>query len=400
MALRSADRHLIREWNEALVLNFVRRHEPVTRPEIAERTGLGRSTVTVITRRLISQGLVVESGSLESEDPGRPPVLLRLQAGTHSVVGLKLGPTGVMASVLDLHAEARHSLFMPLPRDGAPVEVVRLLVEAARQIIEKAPPDLGPPIGVGLVLPGIVQAETGASWNPYHPHWSAVPFRHLLEAELELPVIAENDANAAALAERWYGSGQGAESLLSLTVGVGIGAGLIISGALHRGARSGAGEIGHVQVDPQGPLCRCGRRGCLEAVAGDAGSLYPPGTGRERVVHAAQAGDPQAASVLQQVGRTIGVAIANAVNLVSPDRVVVGGEAIMQAGELLLTPIRRALQEQTIPGLTAPPLVQASLGGEAWVRGAAVVVLEEAFRVPLHKQEAGSTAPVGFNSGR
>ncbi|MFZ5815047.1 MAG: ROK family transcriptional regulator [Bacillota bacterium] len=387
MALRPGDRQLIKEWNEALVLDTIRRHEPVTRVELAERTGLGRSTITVITGRLIRQGLVQEVGSLESPDPGRRPTLLRLRARAMSVLGIKLGPEQVTVGVVDLHGEVCHTVVRPLTQADGDRAVVATLLAAVREAAEGASDELGPLLGAGLVMPGVVDPETGATINPYVADWAGLPLRQVLEEALQVPVLVDNDANAVALAERWHGAGRGAETLLCLTVGVGIGAGLIVGGRLHRGFRYGAGEIGHSLVAPDGPLCRCGRRGCLEALAGDAGLERRSGLPREELIRRAQAGDPEAVRHLREAGELIGVAIANAVNLISPDRVVVGGEALLQAGELLLEPIRRAVAGQAFPVMADLPVVPAELGQAAWVRGAALLVLEQAFRVPINRRD-------------
>lgn len=163
MMPRPGDRQLIREWNEGLVLDPIRRQGPIPRTEIADRTGLGRSTVTVITGRLLRQGLILESGSVASGDAGRRPVLLTLQSRSRAVVGA--------------------------------------LAESDRRVLEQAGADLGPAIGAGPVMPGVIDAGSGRSINPYYPSWAEMPFRHRLEELIEIPVLTDNDANAMALAE-------------------------------------------------------------------------------------------------------------------------------------------------------------------------------------------------------
>lgn len=394
---RPGDRQLIREWNEGLVLDLIRRQGPIPRTEIADRTGLGRSTVTVITGRLLRQGLILESGSVASGDAGRRPMLLTLQSRSRAVVGLKLGPDSITAAALDLHAEIVIAEQRKLEDPSDPESVVGALAESARHVLERAGADLGPAIGAGLVMPGVIDAATGQSINPYYPSWARMEFRRRLEDMIEIPVLTDNDANAMALAEARYGAGGGVGTLLCLTVGVGIGAGLILEGRVHRGNRSGAGEIGHTVVAPGGPLCRCGRRGCLEAVASDGALETATGLSREELVRRAQRGDRHATRVLAEAGATIGVALANAVNLVGPERVIIGGEALFQAGELLLGPIREAVRQNAFPVLADLDVVAASLGGDAWVRGAAALVLEQAFRVPL---ESNGSDPITVTGDR
>ena len=161
MTLRHGDRQLIREWNEGLVLDIIRRFQPLTRTDIAARTGLGRSTVTVISSRLIRQGLVIESGSLESSDAGRRPVLLRLQARARSVIGVKLAPDRVTAGAADLQAEVCPTLMAPLPDADDPAAVLAAVTALVRQVIDQAPDEMGPAIGLGLVMPGVIDCKTG-----------------------------------------------------------------------------------------------------------------------------------------------------------------------------------------------------------------------------------------------
>lgn len=384
MTLRHGDRQLIREWNEGLVLDTIRRFQAVTRMEIAARTGLGRSTVTVISSRLLRQGLVAESGSLESGDVGRRPVLLRLQARSRSVLGVKLAPDRITAAVADLQAELCTTCTVPLPDADDPSAVLAQLTAVIRQAMDQAPDDMGPAIGLGLVMPGVINCETGSSTNPYHASWQTAPFRIWLEEALGLPVLVDNDANAAALAEASGGAGRGFRNLLCVTLGAGVGAGLVTDGRLQRGYRSAAGEIGHTVVDPDGPPCQCGNRGCLESLVSDAALQRQAGMTREELVKAARAGDAGARTLLAETGRRIGRVLAGAVNLVSPDTVVIGGEALFDAGDLLLAPITAALRSAVFPMLSDIQVVPAALGDQAWLKGAVALVLEEAFRVPLH----------------
>lgn len=395
MVLRPGDRQLIKEWNEGLVLDLIRRHGQLTRVEIAELTGLGRSTVTVISGRLIRQGLIEENGSVETMDTGRRPTLLKLQERSRSVLGLKLAPTEVTASALDLNAIPCTTVVLPLRNGESAQSVIDTLSAAARQVMDEAPCNLGPVIGAGLVMPGVVDPTTGVSINPYFPSWASLPLRLELEANLGIPVLVDNDANAMALAESRYGAGQGFGTVLGVTLGVGIGAGLIINGKLHRGYRSGAGEIGHTIVDIDGPLCRCEKRGCLEAVASDMALLRQTGRSREEVVAAAQAGEWWAMDLLAETGRRIGNALANHVNLLSPDLVVVGGEMALQAGPLVLNSLCEAIRERAFAVLADVPVLPAQLGSEAWVRGAASLVLEQAFQIALHTSELDAIPFVG-----
>jgi N-acetylglucosamine repressor len=413
VSLRTGDRQLIKELNIALVINLIRQHGPISRVEIAERTGLGRSTVTGITSTLLKEGLVEEVGSADAPS-GRKPVLLAFNSRARYAVGIKLAPRSATGALVDLNANVLHTEGISLnPARGAEA-VVADLKRLLTMILQASgvPADLL--LGVGLVMPGVVDPNTGTAIASYFLGWENLPVRDILEEELDLPVYVDNDANAMALAEALYGAGRGIQDMLGLTVGVGIGSGVIIDGQIHRGARFSAGELGHVCVDPNGPPCVCGRRGCLEAVAGDAAivrrarqaleagqapllAVLARGHGelvtREMVVEAAQAGDAGAQAALAESGRWLGLAVGNAVNLLSPARVVVGGEAVDQAGELILAPMRAQMAAIVFPSFPDPSMiVPASLGRDAWLRGAAALVLQDAFEVPIRQGHANAMA--------
>lgn len=403
MPLRPGDRQLIKEWNIGLVLDMIRRHEPVSRVDIARLTGLGRSTISGIVGRLLREGLVAEVGCASEGGTGRPAVLLRLKARALAVAGVKLGPAGIIASLTDLYTEPIVTLNRPLPSEADGEGVVSAIGDAVRTLIEQSGFDPGRVLGVGLVIPGVVDPATGTSLNSYFPHWRGLPLRHLLEERLELPVMVDNDANAVALAEHRFGAGRGVDQMIGITVGVGVGAGLIVDGRLYRGRKNGAGELGHVVLDMKGPTCVCGKNGCLEALAGDralvanaaaavtagrvtaiaplAGS--PERITREIIVAAARAGDRLACELLEQAGEWLGQGVAGAVNLLSPARIVVSGEAALQAGDLLLDPLRRSLGRWVFPSLDGVDVVLGQLGTAAWFRGAATLVVDKAFRVAL-----------------
>lgn len=413
MAIRTGDRQLIKELNIALVINLIRQHEPISRVEIAERTGLGRSTVTGIINTLLKEGLVTEIGSAESP-AGRKPVLLGFNARARYAVGIKLAPSSATGALVDLSANVLHIQEVALnPARGADA-VIADLKHLLAMILETSGVDRNLLLGIGLVMPGVVDPTTGTAIASYFLGWANLPIRDILEEELDIPVYVDNDANAMALAEALYGAGRGVGDMLGLTVGVGIGSGIIIDGDIHRGARFSAGELGHVCVIPDGPACVCGRRGCLEAVAGDAAivrrarqemlnsqsamlALLSRGQAdlitREMVVEAAQAGDGGAQAALAEAGHWLGQAVGNAINLISPDRVVVGGEAVIQAGDLILKPLREQMAAMVFPSLPDPAMViPAALGRNAWLQGAAALVLKDAFEVPIRQQHNNAMA--------
>lgn len=402
MKLRPGSKRLIRDLNLAAVLNLIRRYEPISRVEIAERTRLGKSTVTTIINALLREGLVSEVGSA-STAVGRRPVLLSINAEARYVIAIKLAPLHVTTALTDLHARVLEQNERRLEEAQAAEDVHRTLIDSVEGVIRARGVERSKLIGIGLVLPGIVEQKTGTSLSSYLLGWENIPVRAILEEHTGLPVFVDNDANAFALAEHWFGAGRGAEHMLGVTVGVGIGAGVIVAGELYRG-RMGAGEIGHMTIDSTGPLCACGNRGCLEAIAGDGAVVRlareaiaeAPGSAilqacgdadritREIVVEAALKGDRIARLVLDRVGHNLGIGLANVVNLLHPDRIVLGGEAVAQAGELLLNPVRHSLRLHAFSILADDvAVVAAELGDGAWLMGAATLVLDEVFKPPV-----------------
>lgn len=407
MKIRQGSKQLIRDLNVSTVVDTIRRHEPISRAELAERTRLGKSTVTGIVNELLRNGFLVEVGAAESGG-GRPRVLLRLNSQARYTVGVKLAPTSVTTALTDLHAQVVQRVgHQVLPEKGSEA-IIADLVGGIREVMAGQRVDPAAVIGIGVVLPGLVDQHTGVSLSSYFLNWRDIPLKAVLEKELGLPVFVDNDANAYALAEHWYGAGQGSVNMLGVTVGIGIGSGIIIGGQLYRGGSKGAGELGHITIDCNGPQCACGNHGCVEAFASDAGIARfareavqaQPGSllsglasageqiTREVVAAAARQGDRAARQALAEAGRYLGIGLANAVNLLNPDCIVVGGEAVAQAGELLLEPVRQGLRERAFSVLADDiRVVPATLGQDAWLVGAATVVLEEVFKPPIYAED-------------
>jgi glucokinase len=292
---------------------------------------------------------------------------------------LDFGGTKVAAAVIDaatgvVEREARR----PTPvQDGADGGL-RAAFDAAAEVLG-ARPESDPALrGVGISFGGPVAADGRSVLRSMHVGaWSGVGLPELVARRFGLPAVMANDADAAAVGEATFGAGRDASTVLYVQVSTGIGAGLVIDGRLHRG-RGGAGELGHVVVDPDGEACACGKRGCLESVAAGwalAGVARRLGTGSdaEALIDAARGGHPRARAAVDAAFSALGMAVANAVNLLDPDRVVVGG-GIAQAADVLLPALGAALGEHVVPDLRDPErLVLSGLGTRAPLVGAAVL---------------------------
>lgn len=390
---RSADRQMIRGINQALVLGAIRQHGPVSRTDIAELTRLSPATVSGITAELIDQDVIIERDAGPSTG-GRRPILLTINHDAGLVLGLKLTETQLVAALTDLGANVVDQRSAAVGDDRSPEAIVaRLagLVDALRSIHAGRRV-----LGIGLGLAGVIDRNAGIC--RFHPYlnWRDVPLRKLIEDRLGLPVVIENDVNTLALAEHWFGAGLGADDFLVVTLGRGVGLGMILDGRLYRGGFGGAGEFGHVTVVPDGPRCDCGKAGCLEAFVADPAlrrelSAALGGDGSIATgIALARRGDARALAVFEVAGRVLGGALAWLVNVFHPPLLIVGGEGASAAGwlDLIDRPMRDALRAGSFDGFADDlRIVSEPWGDDAWARGAASLMLEELFRPPLYRDD-------------
>lgn len=389
--LRRGSKDLIREINESLVLSEVRNAPLSSRTDIAERTGLSLPTVSAITGRLLELGLVEERETGESTG-GRKPVLLALRADAGFAVGVKVTERRLVSVITDLEGTVvdRHEGELT----GDTVDAVVTGIEAAVEQLRAAA--RGRPIhGAGVGLAGMVDRRTGTVRHGTYANWVDVPLGSLLAERLGCAVVVDNDVNALAASEQWYGAGQGTSDLAVVSVGRGIGLGLVLDGRLYRGARGGAGEFGHLKV-AQGPACACGGHGCLEAVASDSAICAEVVTvlgcpvDIAEAAGLARAGDVRVREVFLRAGRVIGTATGNLVNVLNPGLIVLAGEGT-QAADLLLPGFRAGLADAVFPGLADElDIVVDDWDDDAWARGAASLLLYDLFQPRLRQGEGSS----------
>ncbi|HEX7135656.1 MAG TPA: ROK family transcriptional regulator [Iamia sp.] len=368
------------------LLQILRDGVPRTRSELAAMTGLGRSAVAQRVDALLANGLVGSVGEAASTG-GRPPAQLAFNPGARVALAIDVGATHVRVGLTDLAsvvlAEDRHEIDISL----GPEAVLTWAVERARGLLAdlgRRPADL---IGVGIGLPGPVEHATGKPRNPpIMPGWDGFDVPLYVGSALGTVVVADNDVNVMALGERFLGFPT-VDQLLFVKVATGIGSGIISHGALHRGADGAAGDLGHIQVpDGEDVLCRCGNRGCLEAIASGAAvatrlraagldGLAPAGSGD--VVDLVRAGSVPALQEVRQAGRVIGEVLASAVSLLNPSVIVIGG-SLAAAGDPLLAGVREVVYRRSLPLATANLRIVPARGGErAGIIGAACLVIDE-----------------------
>ncbi|HUC14192.1 MAG TPA: ROK family transcriptional regulator [Acidimicrobiales bacterium] len=416
--IRRGDRQLMVDMNRNLVLNVLRTGA-ASRADVVRTTGLSPTTVSAIVSELVESGLINEVGEGKSSG-GRPPLLLRIDDERNYIVGLKVTRFDISIAVTDLRAEVLHSELVELDGLGAaelgehpfgsshanevdPASVLDQLCAATADAVRKAGVGLDQVVGIGIGLAGLVEAGTGICRYSPAFGWRNVAVAGPLAQRLGRPVLVDNDVNTLTVAEQWFGRGHGVDDFVVVTVGEGVGAGLVIDGKLCRGVRGAAGEIGHLPVGGSTVRCRCGQRGCLEALSsdhavlryidealqrGESSSVCRPDTFSltiHEVREAAESGDSVAARALEKAGYALGVGIATLVNLLNPRLVILSGEGTL-AGPLRSDAALAAMQERTFADLDRDvEFVVDSADDVSWARGAACIVLGELFSAPIRR---------------
>ncbi|MFT4865176.1 MAG: N-acetylglucosamine repressor [Ilumatobacter sp.] len=392
--VKAGNKRMIREINEAIVLDAIRTHGQISRVDIAQQTGLSAPTVTGITAALIDRTLIYEHSTGQSGG-GRRPVLLALNGSAGYVIGVKVTETNVVAVLTDLEASVVQRRIRKL--SGTSVEhVVAVLGKVVDDLRAKVPN--APLYGLGVGTAGVVDSVHGIVHHGTYAHWHDIPLGDLLEQRTQLPVVVDNDVNALVVSEHWFGAGKGIANMLVVSLGRGIGLGMILDGRLYRGAYGGAGEFGHVKISRDTTSCECGATGCLEAVAADpaiakaASEIVGRTVTNLEAAELARSGNGAIVAVFDEAARHIGTALANLVNVLNPELIVLAGEGT-HAADLIVPALEQALAEHTFNGLldTASVVVE-PWDDEAWARGAASLVLAELFQ-PALRPEQGSTRP-------
>jgi len=313
------------------------------------------------------------------------------------VVGIDLGGTKISTALVESSGRIMAHDYRPTQAAQGQQAVIARMLAAAQQVMAAGGVTPAQVAGVGIGAPGPLELETGLTLSPPNlPGWDRVPLRQIIQDGLDVPAFLENDANAAAMGEYYFGAGRGTRDMIYVTVSTGIGSGLILDGKLYYGTSFMAGEIGHTTVLPNGPLCACGNRGCLESVSSGTAIVN---RARERlacgvptligelvagedervtvqlVAQAAEQGDVEARGILAEAMGFLGIGMANLVNLLNPELVVIGG-GLVNLGPLLFEPVRRAIDRRAFPGpAQAVRVAPAELDGRAGVLGAAAVAL-------------------------
>lgn len=364
------------------LFDLLRDGRPWTRAQLAEATGLARSTIATRIDTLTRLGLIAPFGGARSTG-GRPPALFALNRSARLVVGVDIGATHVRAALTDLDGAILGEVDARIAVTEGPEAVLGWVVESVRDLVARTDRPLSDLGAIGIGLPGPVEHSTGRPINPpIMPGWDRYDVPGHLQEVYPVPVLVDNDVNIMALGERRQHL-RDVDDLVLIKVATGIGAGIVTGGVLQRGAQGTAGDLGHVRVPGADEVvCRCGNTGCLEAVAaGPALAAAVRQLGEEAetggdVVELVRAGSQPAMAVVRQAGRDIGEVVATMVNLINPSVVVIGGQ-VAGAGEHLLAGIRESVYQRSLPLATEHlRIVTSRAGGEAAVLGASALAIE------------------------
>jgi predicted NBD/HSP70 family sugar kinase len=371
-----------RTINRRIVLDLIRAQQPISRAEVARRSGLQRSTISAITDQLINEKWLVE-GPVGELSRGRKPRLLQLNYGRAGILGINVRPNESTIALSDLNGQFMAIESFRTIRESAQFRTD--LIRRAKQFISSRPHITCE--GVGVSLPGTVDPDTQRLLFAPNLGWRDVDLRTPLEHAVGLPVMVSNAANACALGELWFANGgPPAQNLVAVTVAEGIGTGIVVNGELIVGANGAAGEFGHISIEPEGISCPCGNRGCWERYASNdaAVAFYAEhARGRRRIsfeqlLAISNDGDALARKSLERMGKYLGLGIAMVVTALAPQVVVVVGE-VTEAWTQIHPLIEELIHERCA---VHPRIVAADQANKPRLRGTIALVMHKYFAAP------------------
>ena len=383
----------LRRANQQTLLRLIYFNEPISRLELSERSGLSPATVTNLVANLIEEKVVRSVGTEESQG-GRPRTSLAINPQYGYFVGVEVAETHIYTALYTMKLNKIDDVHIDVSADDNNPEVIAAyIVKSVKGLQSRhAVPDQKV-ISMGVGMPGIVNRTGGVSIFAPNWGWHNIPFLDLLHQQLNISIQLDNGMQALALAEAWFGVGQHVNNLAELLLGTGVAAGIIIDGLLYRGTTNSAGEWGHTCVDLDGPDCRCGSRGCIESFIGAPGILRQlrevnpqhPALGLHdqqamlrKLCDSAEAGDPDAVAVMNQVTRYLGVGIANIINLFNPQLIVIGGWCGVMISPYVVSRLQNIVQHYALgEPLKIVDIKVTRFGGEGGIGlGAACLALE------------------------
>ena len=392
-----SDHESMKRNNQLTVLRQVGERGPISRVELQRRTKLSWGTITSAIKELLARGVIEELGAVAT-GVGRRPVKLDLNTRRNHVLGLDMGTRALRSVLADVKGRILDRQQIPLDPSASRAVLLNALLGAARRMVEANGLSEGGLAGIGIAAPGAVDYRRGIGrYAPHHPNWREVPLKARFEKQFGVPCFVDHVSNCFALSEKLFGLGRGLDSFICVLLGSGVSAGIVIHGQVYRGAENFAGEFGHTTIDPNGPPCACGSRGCLEVYASglalarigaeearraagrrilaQAGGEPGRVTG-ELLFEAARQGDRPARAIFRQMGSLLGIGVGNLINLFNPERIILGGQ-VSKASEYFMPALQESLKQHAWHGSTRD--VRISRLGEGPLLGAVAIVLQEIF---------------------
>ncbi len=416
MAKLTASVRDVRRLNQQVVLQQIHLHQPISRLEISQLSGLSTATVTNVVSDLIAEHILVEMG-LEASEGGRPRSLLSLNRKFGYFLGCEFGETRIVIELYDMLLE-KQATFISKLNDGdtAPSTLVTLIVQGVSEVLTAAhilPEQI---LGLGLGVPGIVEHSSRMLLSSPYWEWQPIPFMAMLKQHFTFPIFLENGAKTMALAEVQAMESRGAKNIAVINIGTGVGAGITSEGRLYRGATNSAGEVGHTIIQIYGRQCRCGHQGCLESYVGAPGIIqtirqHDPNSAwlidhdqRSTIAalaEAAQRQEPLAQEILAETATYLGVGLGNLVNLFNLELLIIGGWVGLQLGALLLDELRKVIAHTALQlPFEALTISISQLGEDAASYGAVQVAFDHFLATVGHRGGALPTTEALLRSKR
>jgi glucokinase-like ROK family protein len=390
----------MKSQNQSTILNVIRLKGPISRAEIAKVTKLTPPTVGGLVSELVEKNLIIEQESSSSKVGGRRPIMLSINYSAYYIIGVYAASEVIRVVLSAMDGKILFDYVQKvteLPTEDTFLDTIK---ESIQYVLNEQNVERKYILGIGFAMHGLVDPDNGIAIFSPHLKLHNIRIKEILESEFEIPVMVENDVRALAIAESWFGQGQGISEFLCLSVGRGVGSGIFINNEVYKSSFNTAGEIGHTIVDINGPRCSCGSQGCLEACASETAILnrvyeaiaveedtmmtqWLKGDKKELsvdlVFKAAREGDPLANQILEGTGRYLGIATANMINILKPSKIILEGR-IFEGDDFVLTPLKQMVNQYSLrSSQEGIEIVCSKLGKKGMVLGAVTLVLNKLF---------------------